>query len=81
MTGKVLPGPTRPRPGRWVVTGTLTGAPYPCRCHRNGKCRGPHNTDHKAYWCPCAGRPDAAKMHAGCCARRAHDTAQRLEGS
>ncbi len=60
--------PPAPAPtGVWLVTGTPTDQRYPCRCGRNGCNR----------YCPCAGRPDAADMHTGCCARRAHDTRQR----
>lgn len=63
--------------GRWLIARTLIGARYPCRCRMDGQCRGPHNTAHKASWCPCWGRPDAARMHGRCCAKRAHDTEQR----
>lgn len=47
---------------RWIIAGTLTTDPYPCRCHeRRGRVCSP-------AWCPCAGRPDP--QNATCCGHR-----------
>jgi len=37
---------------KWIVAGTDTSRPYPCRCHER---KGPRCS---AAWCPCAGRED-----------------------
>lgn len=44
----------------WLVVGTSTEEPYPCRCSesRFGRC--------SAVFCPCSGRPDPASPR--CCA-------------
>jgi hypothetical protein len=46
--------------GVWLVAGTPTSAPYPCRCRPGGDC--------SPVFCPCAGRMDAWNWPAGCCA-------------
>lgn len=46
----------------WLIAGTDTAQPYPCRCRPSGDC--------DAAWCPCAGRDDAEATPARCCARR-----------
>jgi hypothetical protein len=52
----------------WLITGVPVNEPYPCRCRR-GRCRGPQDTDHPAYWCPCYGRTDGLDtLPDWCCA-------------
>jgi len=49
---------------KWIVAGTDTSRPYPCRCHeRRGR-------ECSAAWCPCAGRSDWASTPRDCCSRR-----------
>lgn len=48
--------------GVWLIAGTRTDAPYPCRCHerRYEQC--------SAAFCPCAGRRNP--QNPACCANR-----------
>lgn len=48
--------------GRWLIAGTPTSEPYPCRCaeSRYGRC--------SPMWCPCAARQDPPE--AKCCGHR-----------
>lgn len=51
-----------PRQGVWIVAGTPSDQPYPCRCHerRRDSC--------SVKWCPCSGRTDLANVPKSCCA-------------
>jgi hypothetical protein len=54
---------------RWIVTGTTTTEPYPCRCkERPLWARGRADWECSAAWCPCAGRSDPQEPD--CCGWR-----------
>ena len=48
--------------GVWLIAGTPSSEPYPCRCHESkfGRC--------SPVFCPCAGRPDL--LPESCCSTR-----------
>ena len=62
----------------WMVTGTPTAAPYPCRCddqlgiHFGRHECGPSSwaADSFGSSCACWGRVDVANVPAHCCGRR-----------
>lgn len=45
----------------WIVAGTSSLQPYPCRCEGGRRACSP-------LWCPCAGRLDVWNFAPACCA-------------
>lgn len=53
----------------WLIAGTPTDEPYPCRCSTAGRCN--------PRYCPCHGRTDVETMPTICCGRRALESRER----
>lgn len=45
---------------RWLIAGTPTDVPYPCRCNPEGTC--------SPKYCSCSGRLDLENVGPRCCA-------------
>lgn len=59
--------------GRWLIAGTPTHKPYPCRCSVKRRCQAAP----LAFCCPCINRTDTDHLPSHCCAKRAADTKER----